>query len=55
MQNTKAKYIGLDIGGTKILLQSFDAKLNKLAECKVKTVKLTKYLDLSNLGDFSHQ
>jgi len=31
------KYIGIDVGGTKILLQVFDAKLKLTAEKKVKT------------------
>lgn len=31
------KYIGIDVGGTKILIQAFDAKLNVVAEKKVKT------------------
>jgi len=33
----KPKYIGIDVGGTKILLQAFDGRLNVLAEKKVKT------------------
>ncbi|MBN2087353.1 ROK family protein [Candidatus Peregrinibacteria bacterium] len=31
------KYIGIDIGGTKILLQTFDEKLNIIDEVRVKT------------------
>jgi predicted NBD/HSP70 family sugar kinase len=33
----KSKYIGIDVGGTKILIQSFDSKLKIIAEKKVKT------------------
>jgi|GEM_PF-2105579 len=33
----KYKYIGLDVGGTKILIQSFDAKLNTIRTKMVKT------------------
>ena len=36
-QNKKPKYIGLDVGGTKILIQSFDAKFNCLQTWMVKT------------------
>ncbi|MBU1018040.1 ROK family protein [Patescibacteria group bacterium] len=35
--NTKTKYIGIDIGGSKILIQTFDAKLNKFNEKQIKT------------------
>lgn len=31
------KYIGIDIGGTKILLQVFDSKMNVIAEKQIKT------------------
>lgn len=31
------KYIGIDVGGTKILIQAFDGKLNVVGEKKVKT------------------
>ncbi|MBU0577139.1 ROK family protein [Patescibacteria group bacterium] len=31
------KYIGVDVGGTKILLQTFDDKLNQIEETKIKT------------------
>lgn len=34
---TKPKYIGIDVGGTKILIQAFDRKLNAVAEKMVKT------------------
>ena len=34
---TKPKYIGIDIGGTKIQIQSFDGKLNIISEKKVPT------------------
>jgi glucokinase len=33
----KAKFIGVDVGGSKILLQVFDAKLSIIDEKKVKT------------------
>jgi len=36
-QNKKPKYIGIDVGGSKILIQTFNAKLNKLEEKQVKT------------------
>lgn len=34
---SKPKFIGLDVGGTKILIQTFDEKLRILDEKKVKT------------------
>lgn len=37
MKNKKSKFIGVDVGGTKILLQSFDEKMNIVAEEKVFT------------------
>lgn len=33
----QAKYIGIDVGGSKILLQAFDGKLKVLNEKKIKT------------------
>jgi len=33
----KIKYIGIDVGGTKILIQAFDDKLKVIGEKKVKT------------------
>ncbi len=33
----KPKFIGLDVGGTKILIQSFDAKLNAIRTKMIKT------------------
>jgi len=33
----KIKYIGIDVGGTKILIQAFDEKLRVVGEKKVKT------------------
>lgn len=37
MKSKTIKYIGVDVGGTKILVQGFDARLNVVAEKKVKT------------------
>jgi glucokinase len=37
MKSKSIKYIGVDVGGTKILAQGFDEKLNVVAEKKVKT------------------
>lgn len=38
MAQKQHKIIGIDVGGTKILLQIFDAKMNLLEQVKVKTV-----------------
>jgi predicted NBD/HSP70 family sugar kinase len=37
MQTKKAEIMGIDVGGTKILLQTFDEKMNVVAEAKVST------------------
>jgi len=37
MTNNNSSVIGIDIGGTKILLQTFDAKLNLIEEIRVRT------------------
>jgi predicted NBD/HSP70 family sugar kinase len=37
MTDKKSKYIGIDVGGTKILLQTFDEKLNMTEEIKAWT------------------
>ncbi len=39
MKPKSTKYIGVDVGGTKILVQAFDEKLKVLAETKAKTDK----------------
>ena len=31
------KYIGIDVGGTKTLLQTFDNRLDQIDEIKIKT------------------
>ncbi len=37
MKNKKAKFLGIDVGGTKMLIQAFDKKLRVLDEKMVKT------------------
>ncbi len=37
MTSNRSKIIGIDVGGTKILLQTFDKKLNLIKETKVRT------------------
>lgn len=37
MTKKQSKIIGIDVGGTKILLQTFDEKLNLIKEIKVRT------------------
>ena len=37
MKSKSIKYIGMDVGGTKILIQGFDARLKVVAEKKVMT------------------
>jgi glucokinase len=38
MDKKQSKIIGVDVGGTKILLQTFDEKLNLIDETKVRTM-----------------
>ena len=51
MFKAKPKYIGLDVGGTKILMQTFSASLEVMEEKTVKTVKTSEKAFLAQLNE----